>query len=292
MFMQRLRRVILFLILAYLALFCLCLAYEYTTYSPGIQRQAASVSASSVAVSKKNYASAKYDIQSPAARAQVDQKYERTATVQSQSATFDDDEVKTRSMVAANNGIVQFESGVGTNGRRVLFLYVGIAPDRFDTFYKDIQTIGTVQSMEIAKTDKTNEFLTLKAQRASLEKNRAALMELKRRDGRIDELMALEQKILQIEQELQNLGVQLGEFDEVNAFCTVRFTLVEYTESVRTRSIVSYCKSAFFAATTLYAAGLAMLLFLSLTAFVLLLAIDKFNVVRKLADAIEKEKSA
>ena len=289
MFMRRLRRTVFFLILGYLALCGICLAYEYLTDRPAVQRSySGEMSAPPDAVSKKNYASAQYNIQSPAARTQVDQKYERTATVQSQTKAFDEDEKKARDMIIANNGIIQFESGRGTKGRRALFLHVGISPAKFDAFYKEIQTVGNVRSMEITKTDKTNEFLTLKAKRASLEKNRAALMELKQRDGRIDELMALEQKILQIEQELQNLGVQLGEFDEVNAFCTVRFSLAEYAESVRTRSFLSYCKSAVFLATPLYIGLIVMLFFLSLTALVVLLAVDKFNLVRRIAESAEK----
>lgn len=290
MFMQRFRRAMLFFVLAYIALCALCLIHEYMTAQPAVRQSAAELSAPSGAVSKKNYASERHTIPSPAAQTQLDQKYERTATVQSQSKAFDDDEKKTRDTISGYNGIVQFESGRGTRGRRVLFLHVGVSPARFDAFYKDIQGIGTVRSMEISKTDKTNEFLTLKAKRASLEKNRASLMDLKKRDGRIDELMALEREILQIEQELQNLGVELGEFDEVNAFCTVRFTLAEYTETVRARSFLSYCKSAVIAATWLYAGGVAMLFFLSLTAFVILLAVDRFNLVRKLADGAEKRK--
>lgn len=291
MFMHRLRRVLILFALAYIVLFCLCLAYEYATYSPRAQRQGADVSAPSQAMSKRNYASAKYEIQSPAATsAQVDQKYERTATVQSQSKEFDTDEAKTRGMITAYGGIIQYESGRGTKGRRMLFLHVGVSPARFDEFYKEIQCVGSAQSMDISKTDKTNEFLTLKAKRASLEKNRASLMELKKRDGRIDELMALEREILQIEQELQNLGVQLGEFDEVNAFCTVRFTLLEYTETVRTRSFLSYCKSAVFTSAWLYAGCLSLLLLMSVTAFFLLLAVDRFNLVRRVAENLAAEK--
>lgn len=292
MFLHRLRRVLIFFALAYIVLFCLCLAYEYATYSPRAQRQGAGdASAPSMVMSKRNYASAKYDIQSPAAAsAQVDQKYERTATVQSQSEEFDADEAKIRDMVAAYGGIIQYESGRGTKGRRMLFLHVGVSPTRFDEFYKEIQGIGSVQTMDISKTDKTNEFLALKAKRASLEKNRASLMELKKRDGRIDELMALEREILQIEQELQNLGVQLGEFDEVNAFCTVRFTLLEYTETVRTRGFLSYCKNALVTSAWLYACGLSLLLLMSVTAFFLLRAVDRFNLLRKVAESLAAEK--
>lgn len=277
------------LFLAYIAIFMACLAYEYRNSSPRVQRSGGSTfELPAFAASKKNYASAKY-MSEAAAPVQLDQKYERTATVQTRSKAFEEDEKKIRDQIGAYNGIIQFESGRGTKGNRALYLHVGVQPARFDAFYGDIQKIGIVRSMEITKTDKTNEFLTLKAKRASLEKNRAALMELKKRDGRIDELMALEAKILNIEEQLQNLGVSLGEFDEVNAFCTVRFTLTEYTEYVSSRSWLSYCKSAFFDAAAIWAGCLALLFLLCLTAGSVLWAADRFGVIRKIVDEAEKK---
>jgi hypothetical protein len=189
MFMKRLRRIMELLVLAYIAIFAACIAYEYRASSLRVQRSGGvDFELPSGTSFKKNYASAKYS----ATTVQLDQKYERTATVQTQSTAFEEDEKKIREQIAAYNGIIQFESGRGTKGRRALYLYVGVQPARFDAFYGELQKIDVVRSMEITKTDKTNEFLTLKAKRASLEKNCAALMELKKRDGRIDELMALE----------------------------------------------------------------------------------------------------
>jgi hypothetical protein len=85
------------------------------------------------------------------------------------------------------------------------------------------------------------------------------------------------------------MDTSLGEFDEVNAFCTVRFTLTEYTEYLSSRSFLSYCKKAFFMATALWAAGLALLLLLCVTSGSILWAADKFGIVRKIVDDAEKK---
>lgn len=53
------------------------------------------------------------------------------------------------------------------------------------------------------------------------------MIELKAKGGRIDEYMQLENRILDIEQQLQELEVSLGNFDEENEFCTVKFSLSE-----------------------------------------------------------------
>jgi hypothetical protein len=84
-----------------------------------------------------------------------------------------------------------------------------------------------VLSKSITKTDKTNEYLQLNAKRISLEKTRNSLLDLKGRSGRIDEFIGLENRILEMEAQLQELGVQLGDYDETNEFCSVRFSMIE-----------------------------------------------------------------
>ncbi len=90
--------------------------------------------------------------------------------------------------------------------------------------------IGSIKSKEITKIDKTNEFRNLNAKKASLETTRQSLIELKKQSGKIEEFVNLQNRILEIEQQLQDLGVLLGNFDEENEFCTVRFSLHETRE--------------------------------------------------------------
>ncbi len=294
-FTQRLRRLFYLLLAGFIALFLLRLAYGYMN-SPDTRTVYGRTGGyadflSSASVGKKNYASEKYMVQSGSAPGQVDQKYEKTATVQSVTKQFAEDEKKTRDTIAAHTGIIQFENGRGTTGSRVLQLYIGVQPAKFDAFYADLQKIGTVRSVEISKTDKTNEFLALKARRASLEKTRAALLELKGHEGRIDELMALQQQILKIENDLQNLGVQLGDFDEVNAFCTVKFALAEYKEAVAAPiSFLHRVKVALYWTAWVYGGFVCLLFATMLAAFVTLLAADRLGVVRAIVNQMLKEK--
>lgn len=71
----------------------------------------------------------------------------------------------------------------------------------------------------------TNEYLSLKAKKVSLEKTLQGLADLKGRTGTIQDCVALQDRILDVEQCLQSLGVDPGEFDETNSFCTVVFSL-------------------------------------------------------------------
>jgi hypothetical protein len=89
-----------------------------------------------------------------------------------------------------------------------------------------VKKLATLTSFDKNKTDKTNEFQALRAQKESLDKALASLNALKQqKSSPIEALVALESRILEIEQQLQGLGVNLGEFDAENSFCTVRVYL-------------------------------------------------------------------
>ena len=183
---------------------------------------------------KRNYASAKI-VKEPAAPNNFEpapglaqsQKYERVATVRSQSERFGDDEKAIKDKIRDFKGIIQYEKNEGNEGSRSMFLQVGVAPVLFDSFYLAMQQYAVVLFRESTKTDMTSEFLQLNAKRLSLEKTQASMLELKKRNASIADLMELENTLLNLEKELQELGVNLGAYDEENEFCTVRITLVE-----------------------------------------------------------------
>lgn len=215
----------------FVLMFCCRLLYGY--YYPGTARNNGGnlVGPDEFSVSRKNYASEK--IKSDAApqpqqpALAQSQKYEKVATLRSKSEQFEDDETRLKTLVKGFDAVIQYEQNSGNPGSRTLQLLIGVKPERFDSFYTEVQKIGRILSKSITKTDKTNEYLQLNAKRISLEKTRDALLELKSRGGQIDEYIGLENRILEIEGELQGLGVQIGDYDEVNEFCTVRFSIFE-----------------------------------------------------------------
>jgi hypothetical protein len=176
---------------------------------------------------RKNYASKKYSLNVGVSPMSVDQKYEKIADINTLSNKFNKEEKLIRAQIKDFDGLIQFENKSGNKGNRKLNLVIGIPPDNFDSIYNSLIKIGKIQSKQITKTDKTNEYKELNAKKASLEKIRTSLIELKTKGGRIDEYMQLENRILDIEQQLQGLGVSLGNFDDENEFCTVKIVLSE-----------------------------------------------------------------
>jgi hypothetical protein len=201
--------------------------YEYAR-KEAIQMELPAMKASSV----RNYASVQF---APVPnQVAVEQKYEKIASVSATTEKYEEDEQKARTAIKAHNALIQEEAVNNYNGRNVLSLTIGVPPGEFDTTVADLKLIGKIQDFQITKTDKTNDFLELKAKRATLEKARDSLIGLKTQGGKIDELVKLEQEVLSLEDKIQGFGVQLGQFDKVNEFCTVRFSLAEIkTEVVR-----------------------------------------------------------
>jgi Domain of unknown function (DUF4349) len=183
--------------------------------------------------------------------------------------------------------VIQYENSNGKKGDRKLDLIIGIQPEKFDTFYLDLQSIGSIKSLSISKTDKTNEYRELNAKKLSLEKTLASLNELKQRGGNISDYVGLHDKILEIEGKMQELGVQLGNFDEENEFCTVRFSLIE-GQGAREISLFYRLKVAFEWTVKYYLMLMVGAAFALLCVFLLLLILDKMGIFKTLLDKMKE----
>lgn len=189
---------------------------------------------------RKNYASEKAmnePAAPPSAGGESVQKYEKTATLNARTDAFEKDETNIRQTSKAFGAIIQYEQRTGNPGHRNLHLMIGVRPELFDSFYVVAQRIGDIYVNEVTKVDKTTEFRELNAKKASLEKALSNLTDLKNRAGSISDLVGLHDKILDIERQMQELGVELGNFSAENEFCTFRFSLAE-NAATRTISLV------------------------------------------------------
>lgn len=157
----------------------------------------------------------------------IDQKYEKIANISANTNDFEKDNTNMRKVIKEDNAVIQFENSRGVKGKRVVDLTIGIHPDKFDIFVDKLKAIGIATDFNIQKIDKTSEYMNLNARRAALEKTIESLKSLKNNGGSIAELISLENKIFEIEESLQNYGVQLGDFNGENELCTVKLSLSE-----------------------------------------------------------------
>jgi len=285
-FKKRLKKLIFWLIIIFVILFIFRLMYGYTKTFDDTPNQTQFFD--NISNSKRNYATKKYKVKSNNSNQsaiKVDQKYEKIAEIKTKSTSFEEEEKSSRKTIEKLNALIQFEQKSGNKGYRKLNLVIGVPPENFDALYNQLITIGKVQAKQITKKDKTNEYKELNAKKHTLEKIRTSLIELKSKGGKIDEYMGLENRILEIEQQLQGLGVSLGDFDDENEFCTVQFSLLEGKEiKIGTMQRV---KVALEWTVKTYLRIMTTLFFLTLFAYFVLLGIDKLKVFERIINRKE-----
>ncbi len=237
---------------------------------------------------RKNYASEKVrmtEIASAQPVAASNQKFEKTASIKTKSSEFEQDDQRIRKQTQAYHAVIQYEQNLGQKGNRQLHLMIGVTPNLFETFSQEIQKIGIVKDIEITKVDKTNEYKQLNAQKVSIEKTLQSLNDLKSRGGQIADYIALNDKILEMEEKLQNLGVELGNFDAENEFCTIKLSLYE-GQTEKNISVMQRIKVSLEWTIKYFAVIVFTLLGMSATIFLFLLIIDKLKVLKTLINTL------
>ncbi len=270
-------------------LFFLRLAYGYYEVDTNFANDFSQDFFSSKGDLRKNYASEKFYEKAPLPQGDIQQKvsyanqqkYEKTASIKSKTANFEEDEKQIRQLSKGLQAIIQYEQNMGNKGSKELHLLVGVNPEKFDEAYSQIQKIGVIKATEITKVDKTNEYRNLNAQKASLEKTLQSLNELKSKGGQIADFVSLHDKILEIETQLQTLGVELGNFDTENEFCSIKFSLYEGITEKKI-SLAHRIKVALEWTIQYFALLVFIFLCMAVCTFVLLLVIEKLQLIQKL----------
>ena len=157
----------------------------------------------------------------------IDQKYEKTANVSSNTAAFQNDNQRLRQIIENNDAVIQTEYLSGLEGFQRLSMTVGVMPERFDDIVEDIRKIGDIRSFTVNKEDKTAEYMNLIAEQETLMKTRDSYLTIKEMGGGIPDLLIVEEKILEVERDLQRIGVNIGIYAADYSLCTVNFTLNE-----------------------------------------------------------------
>ena len=240
-----LKKKLLLLLFCFLSLFISRLIYGYLVYPDGYQTisNSAYTNMGNFELNRRNYASKKMAYKSArqqASTSTVDQKYEKVGSLANITKEYEKSEQNLYQLIKEQELMIQLEQRLGLIEARQLNIALGVIPDRFDHIIEKLKKIGTVKAIQIDKKDKTNEYKKLEAKRVSLQKARDSLIALKQSGGSVKEMIELTNRLLVIENQIQDLGVSLGEFDEKNEFCTVKFTLKEVRKPVFNKISVAH----------------------------------------------------
>jgi len=274
----------------FILLFVFRLIYGYVATDINNGRDYSDNFFSSIDNLRKNYASEKIAMKGDVQVSQniaSNQKFEKTASIKTKTSEFEKDEKQLKAKSKAYNAVIQYEQNLGQKGNRQIHLLIGVNPTLFDSFYVDIQKIGVIKAMEITKVDKTNEYRQLNAKKTSIEKTLQSLNDLKSKGGQISDFVALNDKILEIEAKAQELGVELGNFDAENEFCTVKLSMYEGATE-KNISFIHRIKVALEWTIKYFAIIAFTTLVLTLTIFVLLLIVDKLKIINTVRNKLNE----
>lgn len=209
----------------------------------------------------------------------IDQKYEKVADLTASSSNFDDDNQKLRQIIKEHEAVIQAERQEGLPEHQRLTISIGVMPDNFDKLVEAVKTIGNLRSVSVNKVDKTDAFRLLMAEQETLLKSRKAYESIKAKAGHIQDLLMLEDKILQIEAKMQNLGVNLGVYSSENSFCTVNFALASELAGpaahLSKRALLECFLSSFIWTVIFFVVAAAIIVFFSVCLLLILLLWQK-----------------
>jgi len=290
-FKKRMKKACLWLSLPFAVLFTFRMLYGYKATRYDVLESHGDDFFSSISDLRKNYASEKLEKvayqQSSAPLAPQgaagSQKYEKTASVRAKSSQFEKDIAAINTTTRRFNAVVQYEQNLGNQGNRESHLLIGVNPAAFDSFYQAVQQIGRITARKVTKVDKTHEYRQLNAKRTTLENTLASLNELRSKGGAIGDYITLHDKILEIQSQLQELGVELGNFNSENEFCTVRFSLYEGGERAAV-SIWARLRTSLEWTIQYYCLLMVALGAMAGVAFVVLLIAEKLKLLEKIRE--------
>ena len=172
--------------------------------------------------------------------------HEKSAQIGTSTTAFDEDEALIRSTLAKSRAEVLNEKNGGIAPQRRLALEIGVHPDRFDALVEQLRNVGRLESVSVQQRDRTGDFRRLHAQRQSLKKHLESLLKLRgAKAPSIEDTLKLEQRIQEIEKEMQSLGVQLGDLLGKESFYHIHLTLSESKPGARLDFAASLPKRLF-----------------------------------------------
>ena len=157
------------------------------------------------------------------------QVYDKMAQLAAGTARFENDAAQVRAALAAHQATILTEKDSGIAPGRRLTLEIGVSPEQFDALVSELRKVGHLDSVSVQQHDRTGDFRKLHAQRQSLKKHLEAVQKLRGTpNASIDDQLKVEQKIQDIEKELQSLSVQFGELLGKDSLYQVNVTLTEF----------------------------------------------------------------
>ncbi|MBQ7148057.1 MAG: DUF4349 domain-containing protein [Pseudobutyrivibrio sp.] len=156
-----------------------------------------------------------------------------TSDVNIETKNFDDDVASIKDLVSKNGGYFEYSSinGTAEYGGRDANYTARIPSKNYQSFMDSVGSIGSVTYSNESVDDITSDYVDVQARLKTLNRKLERLEELEENAETIEDLLAIEDRINNVQYEIENYTAQMKLFDNQVDYCTVRIDL---------REVVSY----------------------------------------------------
>ncbi len=200
------------------------------------------------------------DIDQP--KAQDGQKIIYTADLRLQSLEYDVASASIHDKIKAAGGFIESENESDSNynwytnntnsgnsaGTRKLFISARIPTEQFDSFLNSLEGDGKVMSRNVEAQNISQVYADTKTYEEALEKEQKRLLEMMDKAETIDEMIRVEERLSEVERQLNQYKTQLATMDKRVAYSTVNISLEEvkrYSTEVHEISFGEALRQAF-----------------------------------------------
>ena len=152
-----------------------------------------------------------------------------TSSMSIETKKFDEDIKAIRKLVQANGGYYESSSvsGNAEYGGRYASYSARIPANKYQGFMDSLGGIGSVTSCDENVDDITSQYVDVQARLKSLRTKLARLEELEAQAETVEDLLAIEDRINDVQYDLENYTAQLRLYDDKVDYCTVTINVNE-----------------------------------------------------------------
>jgi hypothetical protein len=161
-----------------------------------------------------------------------------TGSMEIETLTYEDTVSAVRERITAYNGIVESENAYdydsgwysqdGTRtGTRAIYLQVRIPTENFDAFLNDMEGTGKVTSRSSNVENITKQYNDESAEIEALEKQETRLLEMMDQAETIDDMIAVETRLTEVQTELNQKKSDMAQMDTDIEYSTVSLSIQE-----------------------------------------------------------------
>ena len=152
-----------------------------------------------------------------------------TSNISIESKKFEEDANTVRGLISSNGGYIQSSSQFGSSeySNRDCHFTARIPAKNYDAFMNAVGSVGSMTSKYEDVSDITSEYVDVQARLKSLNTKMNRLRELEEKAETVEELLQIEDRINDVQYQIENYTAQKRVYDDQVDYSTVDITIEE-----------------------------------------------------------------